>query len=255
VPFEEDARNPTIWYVDHDFLENMAAMHRKVSAREKIVGFYSTGPKIREADFAIERLFRRYCPAPVLVIIDVRPECEGLPTQAYIGEDKVEEDGSATTRTFRHIPSSVGASEAEEVGVEHLLRDINDPSVSSLATQVRGKMSSLQGLRSRLLEMRDYLELVLEGRLPCNTQIVHSCQVIFNLLPNLNVERLVRALYAQTNDFYQAIYIAALVRCIIALHDLVKNKIQFGDDEATTPAAATPTAATAAAAAAASTTS
>lgn len=29
-----------------------------------------------------------------------------------------------------------GALEAEEVGVEHLLRDINDPSVSSLANQV-----------------------------------------------------------------------------------------------------------------------
>lgn len=30
----------------------------------------------------------------------------------------------------------IGALEAEEVGVEHLLRDINDPSVSSLANQV-----------------------------------------------------------------------------------------------------------------------
>jgi len=28
-----------------------------------------------------------------------------------------------------HIPSSIGATEAEEVGVEHLLRDIKDASV------------------------------------------------------------------------------------------------------------------------------
>lgn len=32
-------------------------------------------------------------------------------------------------RQFIHIPSSIGATEAEEVGVEHLLRDIKDASL------------------------------------------------------------------------------------------------------------------------------
>eukprot|EP00952_Eustigmatos_sp_NYUAD-ZCMA_P001221 5437-Eustigmatos_ZCMA.PRE.1 len=45
------------------------------------------------------------------------------------------QEGKEISRTFEHIPSSVGALEAEEVGVEHLLRDINDPSVSTLANQ------------------------------------------------------------------------------------------------------------------------
>jgi len=46
------------------------------------------------------------------------------------------QEGKEIQRTFEHVPSSVGALEAEEVGVEHLLRDINDPSVSTLANQV-----------------------------------------------------------------------------------------------------------------------
>jgi 26S proteasome regulatory subunit N8 len=37
---------------------------------------------------------------------------------------------------FEHIESQIGAVEAEEVGVEHLLRDIHDTSVSTLTTQV-----------------------------------------------------------------------------------------------------------------------
>ena len=41
-----------------------------------------------------------------------------------------------------------GALEAEEVGVEHLLRDINDPSVSSLANQVRHLVQTMKGGRS-----------------------------------------------------------------------------------------------------------
>ena len=36
-----------------------------------------------------------------------------------------------------------------QVGVEHLLRDINDPSVSSLAEQIRHKIVALRGLKGR----------------------------------------------------------------------------------------------------------
>jgi len=32
------------------------------------------------------------------------------------------QDGTPTTKTFEHVPSDIGAEEAEEVGVEHLLR-------------------------------------------------------------------------------------------------------------------------------------
>lgn len=34
---------------------SMYAMHKKISAKERIVGFYSTGPKIRPADTDIDR--------------------------------------------------------------------------------------------------------------------------------------------------------------------------------------------------------
>ena len=43
VPFEEDPKDPTIWFLDHSYLENIFAMFRKVNAKEKIVGWYSTG--------------------------------------------------------------------------------------------------------------------------------------------------------------------------------------------------------------------
>ena len=31
VPFEEDERDPSIWFLDHSFLENMAAMYKRVN--------------------------------------------------------------------------------------------------------------------------------------------------------------------------------------------------------------------------------
>jgi 26S proteasome regulatory subunit N8 len=108
------------------------------AARERIVGFYSSGPKIKPADMAVEALFRSYAPAPVMVIIDVRPECEEIPTTAYIAVDRAVEvgvhvpacvfvlrpkrllplassQGKEVSRVFEHVPCEVGAYEAEEV--------------------------------------------------------------------------------------------------------------------------------------------
>lgn len=38
-----------------------------------------------------------------------------------------------------HIPSEIGALEAEEIGVEHLLRDIRDTTVGTLSNQIAHK--------------------------------------------------------------------------------------------------------------------
>jgi 26S proteasome regulatory subunit N8 len=98
----------------------------------------------------IDELMRRFCPNPVFVLIDVRPDVEGIPTTAYVSVEEVEtvsmndethviyclhpypldkilkkysiqiyvhllKDGKEIQRSFKHIPSSVGAFEAEEV--------------------------------------------------------------------------------------------------------------------------------------------
>lgn len=58
-------------------------------AREKIVGWYSTGPKIRPLDSRINELFRQYCANPVFVIIDAQLQEVGLPTKAYVSVEEV----------------------------------------------------------------------------------------------------------------------------------------------------------------------
>jgi len=236
VPFEEDLRDPAIFYLDHNYLESMHGMFRKINAKERVVGFYSTAPKIRPNDLRIHAVMSRYCPAPCLVNIDVRPEIRTIPTTAYVAVEEVDAgggtDGSRVRTTFRHLPSLIGAIEAEEVGVEHLLRDINDPtSVSTVASLVRAKMSSLGGLTDRLVEMKGYLESVHAGERRVNNAIVYNMQTIFNLLPNLNVDELVKGALVKTNDMHMVIYLSSLIRSVIALHDLVSNKITYMDKD------------------------
>ena len=59
VPFEEDQKDAKIWFLDHNYHEELAAMYKKVNAKETIIGWYSSGPKIKPADIQILRLLRR----------------------------------------------------------------------------------------------------------------------------------------------------------------------------------------------------
>ncbi|CAB4064224.1 CDC45 [Lepeophtheirus salmonis] len=118
VPFDEEEKE--VWYLDHEYLENMYAMFKKVNAKERIVGWYHTGPKLHRNDILINDLISNYSSNSVLVIIDAKPSAQravGLPTEAYVS----------------HVATEIGAEEAEEVGVEHLLRDIKDTTVGTLS--------------------------------------------------------------------------------------------------------------------------
>merc|ERR1712217_232697 len=225
VPFEEDPRDPQVWFVDHNFHENMFAMFKKVNQKERVVGWYSTGPKIKPSDLSIHELFRRYCPELVLVDMDVQPEDLELPMEAYYSVQEQTSD-EVFKRTFLHVQSTVGAFEAEEVGVEHLLRDIKNASASTLAVRVGDKIAALTGLSMRLAEISKYLQSVYDGKLPMNQEIIYQLQEVFNLLPDQDSEELVKSFAMETNDMMLSLYLGSILRSTIALHNLINNKIK-----------------------------
>ncbi|KAG1666147.1 hypothetical protein FOA52_011558 [Chlamydomonas sp. UWO 241] len=230
VPFEEDDNDTSIWFLDHSYLEVMCKMFKKVNAREKVVGWYSTGPKIKEADLDMNSLIAKFTdggPEPVMVICEVQPKAIGLPFTAYHAIDEVRADGTEKAqKVFVSVPTEVGQTEAEEIGVEHLLRDVKDATISTLSSDVSGKLQALNGLRNRLSEIQMYLGHVLSGTLPMNHDILGHLQDIFNLLPNMNVEALSKALAVKSNDMMLVIYVSSLIRSILALHKLIDNKEQ-----------------------------
>ncbi|KAH9362194.1 hypothetical protein HPB48_002172 [Haemaphysalis longicornis] len=281
VPFDEDEKDKSVWFLDHDYLENMYSMFKKVNARERIVGWYHTGPNLHPSDIPINELVRRYCSTSVLVIIDAQLLSIGLPTEAYIAVEEVHDDGTPTTKTFEHVPSEIGAEEAEEVGVEHLLRDIKDTTLGTLSQRITNQLMGLKGLQGQVHHIRNYLEQasspgragavhragqnalairaweaaqkrrghkivvsrslllrvlsfavqVVLGNLPVNHTIIYQLQDIFNLLPDIGLQEFVKSLYVKTNDQMLVVYLASLVRSVVALHNLINNKITNRDAE------------------------
>lgn len=84
-----------MWFIDHNYIEGMNDMFKKVNAREKLIGWYHSGPKLRASDLEINELFKRYTPNPLLVIIDVHPQDVGVPTDAYFAVEEIKDVSSA----------------------------------------------------------------------------------------------------------------------------------------------------------------
>jgi len=141
------------------------------------------------------------------------------------------QDGTETRKTFLHAPSAIDAEEAEEIGVEHLLRDIKDSTTTTLATRVSEQLTSLRGLSARLSDVQRYLVDVSHGTMPVNHQIVYFLQDALNLLPDLAEPALTTSFASSTNDALLVVYLSSLLRAVIALHALVDNKATIGRAE------------------------
>ena len=228
LPFEENPNDPTVWFLDHNYHETMAELFKKVNAKERVVGWYHSGPRLRASDLLINQVFRRYCHAkpPILLIADPHQR-EAL--CAYQAVEEILEDGTAHQRTWAHLPLRLEAEEAEEIGVEHLLRDVAEGEAlmprGSAAERLVGQREGLRAMAAGLSEMCEYLGRVEKGEMPPSPTILKQLQELVNGLP-LPQPELTHALTLAANDHLAAVWTGSLIRSVIALHTLIDNKLK-----------------------------
>ena len=83
IPFEEDPKDSKVWFLDHTYHENMFSMFRKINAKEKLLGWYTTAAK--KNDIEIHQIFKNYSEDCVHLVIDPQhSDPLALPTEAFI---------------------------------------------------------------------------------------------------------------------------------------------------------------------------
>lgn len=100
-----------------------------------------------------------------------------------------------------------------------------------MSQRIGAQLDGLSGLLRHLREIGNYLELVATNQLPVNHGVIYQLQDIFNLLPDLRLHDMVRAVHVNTNDQMLVVYVAAIMRTILALHDLISNKLANRESE------------------------
>lgn len=174
IPFDESSEREGVWFIDHNYHEVMYAMFRKINIKEKVLGWYVTGSTFKPQDIEINELFAQYCPNPVLIVVNVNlKNTVDLPTKAFFSEQQVNQKG-VLERNFKNIPCSVAAFEAEEVGVEHLVREIKDLNMDSLQNKMTNKINSLIALQDKIKVIAKYLEQVQTGQRKGDKKIIFA---------------------------------------------------------------------------------
>ena len=87
------------------------------------------------------------------------------------------------------------------------------------------KLNGLKTLAGKLADMKEYLEGVISDKYSYNHIIIQNFQDIFNLLPNLKVENMIKSFSVKSNDYMFLIYVCSLIKSVTSLHGLINNKI------------------------------
>uniref|UniRef100_A0A5S6Q8R9 MPN domain-containing protein n=1 Tax=Trichuris muris TaxID=70415 RepID=A0A5S6Q8R9_TRIMR len=231
LPFEEEETSNGVWFIDLDYLESMYAMFRKVNARETIVGWYHSGPNLYKNDVEVNETLKKFVETPILIVVRAKPMEVGSPLTAYIEMEEVQEDGSTTKKTFALRPSKVESEGAEEIGVEHLLRDVKDRVSGTLAQCVTNRMVGLKGMVLLLEEMSTYLRTVARGELPVNNTVCFHLQEVMNALPDLDAIYWQQGFTSENNTMLMNVFLSSTARAVLGLHDLIENKLALRDAE------------------------
>jgi 26S proteasome regulatory subunit N8 len=226
VPFEEDPKAKAVWFLDTNFAGEMYRMFRKVWSKAKVVGWYSTGPPMHN-DMDIHNLLRNHFATtnPVFVIINVDSTSKNVPATSYVAIDTV-----SGTQEFRNVPTVLASIEPEEIGIEHLLRELTDSTVTTLSTQIAGRKEAVEQLDTKLGEIEVYLNEVAEGKMAMDQETLGCIQELFVLLPQLHQMRSGVPMTVVTNDAVLSIYVASLSKCVLSIHDLILNKRKIKRD-------------------------
>ncbi|EPY35012.1 26S proteasome regulatory subunit N8 [Strigomonas culicis] len=222
VPFDEDPHNSDVWFFDTNYAEEMFVMHRRVHPKTKIVGWYASGPTVQQNDMLLHLLVAdRFCANPVYCVVNTDPSHKGVPVLAYT---TVQGREGARSLEFRNIPTHVGAEEAEEIGVEHLLRDLTDSTVTTLSSQLEERERSLEHMARVLVQIEEYLSDVASGALPASEDVLEALQELISLQPETYLKKKSLELNRFTNDRTIATFLGSIARCIGGLHEVILNR-------------------------------
>ena len=143
------------------------------------------------------------------------PHCQTKCTSTCSGPAPV---SKPRYRCCAHVSHWLADDAVHPAGVEHLLRDVKDSTISTLATEVGRMVTGLKGLKARLLEVEQYLQLVLAGKLPVNHDIMYQLQARIDGREPSHLQLLAGTVARCKRDFWQTKFclqqsVALMINC------------------------------------------
>lgn len=168
----------------------------------------------------------KYTSYPIVAKINLTPESHKMPLETYILMQKLADDGSAPSYNFRGVSCKIVAEESEQVGIEQLLRCIENKTVGDLASNIDQKYAGIKQFQEHIDLMGSYLDRVAQGKIKPNNEIISNIQKIWYSIPGLHFgEKNTAQITSAVNDSFLPMYVSSLVRSTMGINSLIENKL------------------------------
>jgi translation initiation factor 3 subunit F len=212
--------------VDMEFHHNQFELHKRVSPKEVIVGWYATGSEINEASLMLHDFYwREISHSPIHLIVDTNLTNYSMSIKAYTSTNITFND-KALGSQFLPIPLELQTFDAEKIGVEMLMRGkLNVNGVQPLVSDLDSLESSVQKLLSMLQTASTYVHSSLKGEVQPNNTIGRLLADSLSSLPKIEPQSLEKMFNNSVQDLLLVVYLANLTRTQLALAEKLQKSI------------------------------
>jgi len=211
--------------VDMEFLHTLLDLHHKVSPKEVIVGWYTTGAEINDASVLIHQFYSREMNhSPIHLTVDTSLTDSTLSVKAYTSLN-ISFGEKALGCQFLSVPLEIVTFDAEKIGVDVLMQGMKKKSSDSLPSD----LDSLELSIKNLLEMLDvtcyYVNKVLDGTVVGDNRIGRYLADCVSSLPRIDANNMEKMFNSSLQDLLLVVYLVNLTRTQLQLAEKLQKVV------------------------------
>jgi len=223
--------------MDQDYHKQMLALKQKVSPREVVVGWFSTGDEINATSAVIHSF---YCtkesqftpaavlPGPVHLLIDTSLSQPSLGLKAFV---TVRTTVAENLLQFHEVPLRVQTSAAEKSGISQLMharRATREAEASGNAAKDIASLDGFQGGLKELLSLfrriQEYVRAVQSGKVEGDLAVGRGLTTALCAEPVIDVEAVENLCNSSLQDALMVVYLSNLTRTQISIAEKINSQ-------------------------------
>ena len=201
----------------HDFHATMLNLHRRVDAKQTVVGWYSTGEAINANTTLFHEFYGSECERPVHLLLDLGVHGRKMSAKAYTSSG-LTLGATRLGTAFSEIKLTVLNGESDRAGIANLLKMTGAAAGASAGgVELEPVEATVKKLLRTLEGVVDYVDKVAQGAQTAEPETVRLLQQLVAAAPRLPATSFEKMFNTQVQDMLTIVYLANLTRTQLAL--------------------------------------
>jgi len=229
--------------MDQEYHKQMLLLRQKVSPREVVVGWFSTGDEINATSAVIHAF---YCtkesqftpaavlPGPVHLLVDTSLSQQSFGIKAFVN---VRTQVAENLLQFHEVPLRVQTSAAEKSGISQLMQARRATREAAANNAIPKDISSIDGFEGGLKELlslfnriQEYVRAVMNGKVEGDLAVGRGLTTALCAEPVIDVEAVENLCNSSLQDALMVVYLSNLTRTQISIAEKINAQYNVPTD-------------------------